>query len=118
MMSISIEHSAKYKTYLMDKFSIWQQNVNKSPTCQHDVISNRHLVTKGINLITLQEPAINQNGLTIASRDWTTIYPSGHANNPQKTRSIMLIRADTDRESWNQIEFPSSDVTAMQITGA
>src|SRR5216683_1496089 len=62
----------------MDKLSIWQQNINKSPTCQHDIISNKRLVTKGINIIALQEPAISK--------------------------------------SWNQLEFPSSNVTATQIT--
>ena len=100
----------------MDKLSIWQQNINKSPTCQHDIISNKRLVTKGINIIALQEPALSKSGLTIASRDWITIYPSEHTNNPLKTRSIMLIRADTSSKSWNQLEFPSSNVTATQIT--
>jgi len=82
----------------MDKLSIWQQNVNKSPSCQHDIISNKRLVTKGINFIALQEPALSGSGLTIASRDWITIYPSSHTNNPLRTRSITLIRADTNSE--------------------
>jgi len=101
----------------MDRLSIWQQNVNKSPSCQHSVISNNRLVTKGINLIALQEPALSGSGLTIASRDWVTIYPSDHTNNPSKTRSITLIRADVSSDSWNQLEFPSSDVTVTQIIG-
>ena len=101
----------------MDRFSIWQQNVNKSPSCQHDIISNKRLVTKGISLIALQEPALSGSGLTIASRDWITIYPSSHADNPLKARSITLIRANINTESWNQLEFPSSDVTVTQITG-
>ena len=101
----------------MDRLSIWQQNVNKSSICQHDIISNKSLVTKGINLVALQEPALSRSGLTIASRDWVTIYPSIHTNNPFKTRSVTLIRADANSESWNQLEFPSSDVTVMQITG-
>jgi exonuclease III len=101
----------------MDRLSIWQQNVNKSSLCQHDIISNKGLVTKGIDLIALQEPVLSSSGLTIASRDWVTIYPLNHANNPHKTRSITLIRADTNSESWNQLEFPSSNVTVMQITG-
>jgi hypothetical protein len=101
----------------MDKLSIWQQNVNKSQTCQHDIISNKRLVMKGINIIVLQEPALSESGLTIASRDWITIYPSEYTNNPLKIRSITLIRADTSSESWNQLKFPSSDVTVMQITG-
>jgi hypothetical protein len=102
----------------MDKLSIWQQNVNKSPLCQHNIISNKRLVTKGINIIALQEPALSGDRLTIASRDWITLYPSNHANNPLKTRSVTLIRADTNSKSWNQLEFPSSDVMVTQITGA
>ncbi len=78
----------------MDKLSIWQQNVNKSPTCQHNIISNKHLIMKGISIITLQEPVLGGGRLTIALRDWITIYPSNHANNPLKTRSIMFIRAN------------------------
>ena len=50
--------------------SIWQQNVNKSPTCQHDLISSGKLIEEQISLIALQEPSINQFGKTIASRDW------------------------------------------------
>ena len=100
----------------MDKLSIWQQNVNKSSACQHNIISNNILVRKGINLIALQEPAISGNGLSIASRDWTPVYPSKHNNNPHNTRSIMLIRADVSTENWNQIDFPSSDVTVVQLT--
>ncbi len=103
-------------TQLMDRLSIWQQNVNKSPTCQHDIISNNILIRKGINLITLQKPAISGTGFLIASRDWTPVYPSNHSINLHITRSIMLIRADVSTENWNQVEFPSSDVTVIQIS--
>jgi hypothetical protein len=101
----------------MEEISIWQQNVNKSLTCQHDVVSKKRLVSKGINIVALQKPVLSKSGLTIALRDWIAIYPSEHTNHPLKTRSIMLIRADTSSESWNQLDFPSSDVTVMQITG-
>ena len=101
----------------MHKLSIWQQNVNKSPACQHDIISNTHLIMKGINLVALQEPALSGSGLTVASRDWITIYPSNHANNPLNTRSVTLIKASVNSDSWNQLDFPSSDVTVIQVTG-
>ena len=101
----------------MHKLSIWQQNVNKSPSCQHDIISNIHLTTLGINLIALQEPALSGSGITIAVRDWITIYPTNHTNNPLKTRSITLIKASVNSDSWSQLNFPSSDVTVTQITG-
>lgn len=101
----------------MDKLNIWQLNVNKSPTCQHDVISNKRLITKGINLVALQEPALRGGGQTISSRDWITIYPTNHGKDPMQTRAITLIRADVNSESWNQLDFPSSDVTVTQFTG-
>jgi exonuclease III len=101
----------------MHKLSIWQQNINKSPSCQHDIISNIHLTTLGINLIALQEPALSGSGITIATRDWITIYPTNHANNPLKTRSITLIKASVNSDNWSQLDFPSSDVTVTQITG-
>ena len=97
--------------------NIWQQNVNKSPACQHDLISSGKLIKAGINLITLQEPAINFYGKTIASRDWMPVYPTTHSENPAKSRSIILIRASICTENWTQIDFPSGDVTAIQLTG-
>ena len=74
-------------------------------------------MTKGISLITLQEPVLSRGRLMIASRDWITIYLSNHTDNPMKSRSIMLIRANVNSESWNQLEFPSSNITVTQITG-
>jgi len=101
----------------MDRLSIWQQNVNKSRVCQHDLMSNNILIRKGINFVALQEPALSGTGLTIASRDWTPVYPSDHGKNPLKTRSVLFIRADMITENWNQLDFPSSDVTVVQLTG-
>jgi hypothetical protein len=71
--------------------NIWQQNVNKSPTCQHDLISSGKLIEAEINIVALQEPSINYYGKTIASRDWIVIYPMTHLENPTITRSIILI---------------------------
>ncbi len=71
--------------------NIWQQNVNKSPTCQHDLISSGKLLEAEVNIVALQELAINYFGKTIASRDWIVLYPMTHTDNPAKTRSIILI---------------------------
>jgi hypothetical protein len=96
--------------------NIWQQNVNKSFTCQHDLISSRKLIEE-VNLIVLQEPVINYFGKTIASRDWIAIYPTTHPVNPAKSRSIILLRASLCTDNWMQIDFPFGDVTAVQLTG-
>ena len=102
---------------MMDKLTILQQNVNKSPACQHNLLSNNILIREGINIVALQEPAISGTGYTITSRDWTPVYPTRHGNAPSNTRVITFIRADISTDSWNQLDFPSSDVIVMQITG-
>ena len=101
-----------------DKLIIWQQNVNKSSACQHDLISSGRLVNAQIDLIALQEPSINFLNKTIAARDWIVIYPTTHITSPNLTRSIFLIRSSILTDSWSQIDFPSGDVTAIQIKGS
>ena len=102
---------------MLDKLTIWQQNVNKSPASQHNLISNNWLVSIGTGLVVLQEPAINAFNLTIASKDWVTIYPSTHGDENNRTRSITLIRSSISTDHWTQLEFPSSDVTVVQLNG-
>jgi ribonuclease HI len=97
--------------------NIWQQNVNKSPTCQHDLISSKSLIDLGINIVALQEPAINHVHMTIATKDWISIYPSTHSSKPEKTRSVLLISAALTSDSWQQMDFPSGDVTIIQVNG-
>ena len=70
-----------------------------------------------INIIALQEPAVNTLNQTVAAKDWIAVYPSTHGANPTKTRSITLIRAQISTDNWNQIDFLSGDVTIIQLTG-
>ena len=49
--------------------TIWQQNMNRSQMGQHNLISSGKLVHAGINIVALQEPAINFLGKTIVARD-------------------------------------------------
>jgi len=103
---------------MKDKIAIWQQNVNKSPTCQHNLLSNNELAHLDIDIIALQEPAINAFNLSIASKDWTPVYPTTHGKDPEKiSRSLILVRSHISSDSWNQIDFPSSDVTVIQLNG-
>ena len=46
------------------------------------------------------------------------IYPSGHTNSPEKTRSVLLLRDNLLTDAWEQIDFPSSDVMALCIKGS
>lgn len=102
---------------IFNTLTIWQQNVNKSRTCQHDLISSALLARKGIDIVALQEPAINNFGMSIASRDWTPIYPTTHSAEPHKTHSLCLIQNNILTEHWKQVDFPSGDVTVIHITG-
>src|SRR6201996_3904566 len=97
------------------ELAIWQQNLNKSPTCQHGLISSGRLAKHNIDIIALQEPAVNFLNKTIASRDWIPLYPTTHDKNLEKTRTVMLIRGDLLTECWEQLDFPSGDVTALRI---
>ena len=38
---------------------IWQHNINKSCTCQHNLISSGKLTRWEIDVVALQEPSIN-----------------------------------------------------------
>ena len=101
-----------------ETITIWQQNVNRSSTCQHDLISSAALARRGIDIVALQEPAISSFGTTIASRDWVPVYPTTHSTNPHKTRSILLIKSNILTEQWKQIDYPSGDVTIIQLNGS
>jgi len=70
-----------------------------------------------IDVIALQEPAIINTSCSIVARDWILVYPTPHLSNPKKTRSLMLIQAEISTDSWNQLNFPSSDVTVVQFLG-
>ena len=100
---------------LKDTINIWQQNTNKSPNCQHDLLSSDKLTSMDIDIVAIQEPAIVNNNHSIASRDWILVYPMPRQSNPEKTRSLMLIQAQISMDSWNQLDFPLSNVTVVQL---
>jgi len=101
----------------MERLVIWQQNVNKLPLCQHTLLSNNILVKHDVSIVTLQEPSINTFNNTIAPKDWITVYPSTHCANPGKTRTLTLIRSAIKTDTWEQLDFPSGDVTIISLKG-
>lgn len=104
--NVNLDHKA---------LAIWQQNLNKSPNCQHALISSERLAKHNIDIIALQELSINFLNKTIATRDWVPLYPTTHVKQPKKTRSVTLIRSNLLTKSWEQLDFPSGDVTALHI---
>ena len=102
---------------LTDHITVWQQNVNKSRNCQHNLISNNDLINKGISFIALQEPTMDHNGYTLVLRDWTLVYPSTHQSSDNPSRTVMLVNASIRSDTWKQLKFPSSDVMVIQLSG-
>ncbi|KAG1809792.1 uncharacterized protein HD556DRAFT_1223616, partial [Suillus plorans] len=70
------------------------------------------------DVIVIQEPYINFLRNTHTNPHWHVIYPTQHfTHSQQRTRSITLINAKLDTNSWKQIPFPSSDIVAIQLSG-
>lgn len=80
-----LNHTKLNTTNNQQILNIWQQNVKKSPTCQHDLISSGKLIEAETNIVALQKPTINYYRKTIPSREWIAIYPTTHSENLTKT---------------------------------
>lgn len=103
--------------HVTEPLKIWQHNVNRSPICQHTLLSNKILVKHNVDIVALQEPSINGFNNSIASKDWISIYPTTHCAHPGKTRTMTLIRSSHSTDSWEQLDFPSGDVTIISLKG-
>jgi hypothetical protein len=90
--------------------------LNRSQTGQHHLISSSKLTDAGIDIVALQEPAINFLGNMVASRDWIPLYPSTHEKDPKKTRAVILINSRIPTENWEQVDFHSSDMVIIKIS--
>ena len=101
---------------MQSELVIWQQNLNKSQVGQHDIISSGKLVHANMDLVAIQEPALNFKDNTIAGRDWIAIYPSTHRKEPRKARSPLLMSRRLPTKNWEQVEFNSGDVMVVKIT--
>jgi len=67
------------------------------------------------DIATIQEPYLNFNCNTRTTPDWFTIYPKEHCDMLNNTRSIILINKRIPTNNWKQVEFASSNMTAIQI---
>jgi ribonuclease HI len=81
------------------------------------LISSAKVIREDVDIIALQEPALNKNGNTISTKDWITVYPSKHATSPGETRSILFLRANLLTDNWEQIDVDTGDISAVRITG-
>src|SRR5882672_2895024 len=92
---------------------IRQQNTNKSLVAQIDML--HRLDPKLFDIAAIQEPYLDFNHNTHANHHWYTIYPREHFVEPKKTGSVMLIGKHMPTDSWSQVDFSSSDITAVQV---
>jgi len=95
---------------------IWQENLNKSPTTQHCILSGP-FTAKEWDIIAIQEPAIDDLGNTKATPDWNVIYPTHRYTHQDRPRAVTLIHKRINTNNWRQIPFPSSDMVVVQFTG-
>ena len=65
------------------RLRIWQQNLNKSPDAQSDLI---HKIND-YDIMLIQEPYIDFLGNNRATRAWTTLYPTRHRDEA----SVLVI---------------------------
>ncbi|KIJ27730.1 hypothetical protein M422DRAFT_271092, partial [Sphaerobolus stellatus SS14] len=67
------------------------------------------------DIIALQEPWLDRLGRTRANKYWEVIYPIRHRDQPDKTRSILLINKNISTNCWTDIDTGSQDVTAIWL---
>ena len=73
---------------------------------------------KNYDLMLLQEPYIDSYGNPKATKDWWVTYPSHHLTTDSPVRSIILVNAALDTNSWAQYSIPgSNNFTAIQFRG-
>src|SRR5882672_7572494 len=93
--------------------SIWQQNTNKSLIAQSDFL--HYLDPSTYDLGAVQEPYLDHLHNSCASGHWYTIYPKEHYTHPTRTRSLLLINKCIASNTWSQVGFGSSDITAIWL---
>src|SRR5882672_1282842 len=95
------------------RIKIRQQNLNKSLSTQCDIL--HQLNPNKYDVAAIQEPYLNFNHNSHATHNWYTIYPEKHYVESNKTRYLLLINKRMPSDSWFQVDFASSDVTAVQV---
>ncbi|EUC67759.1 reverse transcriptase from transposon X-element protein, putative, partial [Rhizoctonia solani AG-3 Rhs1AP] len=64
----------------------------------------------------IQEPYLDHLGSSCAPPGWAPIYPTNHHMSDQpRSRSFLAVNPRLSSNVWEQVPFPSPDVTAMKI---
>jgi hypothetical protein len=59
------------------------------------------------DICALQEQYLDFMNKTRANSHWTVIYPSTHAMEPKKTRSVLLVNKKLSTDKWEELEVDS-----------
>ncbi|KAF8835392.1 hypothetical protein BDN67DRAFT_913074, partial [Paxillus ammoniavirescens] len=95
---------------------IWQQNLNTSQVAQLSLLNGA--IVNDWDILAIQEPHLFTNGNTDSSGSFHIVYPSTRYHTPTPiSRSVLLISKSLDSNSWQQLPFPSPDVTIVQLQG-
>ncbi|QRV86981.1 Reverse transcriptase from transposon X-element protein [Ceratobasidium sp. AG-Ba] len=93
---------------------IWQMNANKSHIAQTLFTQDPDVLTASI--VAIQEPCLDKRNLSKPPSRWTSIYPSTHhAPNAPRSRSLLAINPAISSNSWEQLECPCADITAVRL---
>src|SRR5882724_1116176 len=96
------------------QITICQQNLNKTLTAQCDFLHQLNPATH--NLATTQEPYLDHLHNACTTHNWYPIYPKEHYIHPEKTRLLIFINRCIATDAWLQVDFRSSDMTAIQLS--
>ena len=97
----------------LNNICIWQQNLNTSHITQLTLTNT--LLPSDWDIIALQKPAINKIGNTRANMHWRVVYPTAKYTDRTRSRAVTLINLSISTNTWQQIDFSSTDVVVVQL---
>jgi len=92
---------------------IRQMNVCKSLVAQLEALNN---FKDRFDIICFQEQHFDFQQQSRALRNWYTIYPTrGERDGEERQRSMMLVNRKIATDTWEQLDIPSKDITAIEL---
>ena len=96
-----------------NQLRIWQQNLNKSLTAQLHLLNTAS--PQDWDILLIQEPWFG-NLTTRATWSWTVLYSDiYYEDNTANPRAIILVNTNLSTDSYEQIQFRSTDVMGIRI---
>lgn len=93
---------------------IWQQNLNKSDSVQHDMLSK--ILTSACNVIAIQEPYLDHMRLMCSTSHWRVHYLTVQdPDTSGRARSVLLVSKLLSTNAWSPVSILHPDVTAITI---